>query len=276
LYATFGVDVVAALDAVTGDVKWKTNLNFAVRSKPVVHKDKIIVLTVENALIALNKNTGEISWQNPAIENDANLLAPVEATIVGDSLCYISSGEVVCDEVESGMNLWSSSFSKVPNKLRTEEGFYTDSNSVTHLNNKEIIASSSRGVISLINAGNADTKWLKNYTLSSKPTISGNVIAFIMKNSQLTLLDKSNGLEFWNADLKALNKDENSSPRWGRPLLLGNMVISISNEGQLAAFELETGKLLKEISVPTDITVQPEVINDKLILTVNNGYIYIY
>ena len=121
LYVSSSAGAVHAIDANTGGVLWRRQLNARVRVTAVVSSRYVVVGTLENTVVALDRGSGEELWRfetagpvtsAPAIADDVVLVASRDSWITAlqadtgttvwrryDWLSWIESSGVVVDRV---------------------------------------------------------------------------------------------------------------------------------------------------------------------------------
>ena len=97
---------VYALDK-AGTILWTKQLDVPVRGAPAAANGKLIVVTQENEVIALNQADGEQAWSFAGISEKAGLLSSANPAVSGNTVVVpFSSGEVMALDLNSGEPKW--------------------------------------------------------------------------------------------------------------------------------------------------------------------------
>lgn len=90
LYVVAAQDKVVALDAMTGDQRWLTNLKVKITAAPVVAGETVLVGTQTGAVIGLHAHTGSVRWEfktkgritaSPVVAGDTMYVASHDGTL---------------------------------------------------------------------------------------------------------------------------------------------------------------------------------------------------
>jgi len=116
VYALFGSAVIAALD-LKGQIVWRKELakytfDVALGASPFVYQDTVIILCDRNkpdaSLLALDKRTGSIKWEEPRPKLAFSHCTPILATVAGKPQLIIGgNGLMVGADPATGKTLWS-------------------------------------------------------------------------------------------------------------------------------------------------------------------------
>ncbi|HZU63748.1 MAG TPA: methanol/ethanol family PQQ-dependent dehydrogenase [Novosphingobium sp.] len=123
IYVTASYSRVFAFDSHTGEKKWEYDARLpdgimpccdVVNRGAAIHGDKIIFATLDAHLIALNRHTGKVIWNQKMADYSAGYSATAAPLIVKDMVIYGNSGgefgivgEVQARDVNTGALIWS-------------------------------------------------------------------------------------------------------------------------------------------------------------------------
>jgi outer membrane protein assembly factor BamB len=108
VFATLSSGHVVGLDAATGSERWRQPLAVPLRAAPTVAEERVLVLTADNQLYALERATGRPVWRHAGFFEGAGLLGgPSPAVDRGLVVVPYSSAEVFALRLDNGRPLWS-------------------------------------------------------------------------------------------------------------------------------------------------------------------------
>jgi outer membrane protein assembly factor BamB len=117
VYVLFGSSVLAALD-LKGNIVWRKEItpfhfDVAIGTSPVLYKDNVLVICEQlkenkaSVLLALDKKTGNLAWQQKRPDADWTHSTPVLAEINGKTQLLIAGAKAVQGlDPDNGQPLW--------------------------------------------------------------------------------------------------------------------------------------------------------------------------
>jgi outer membrane protein assembly factor BamB len=219
---------------------WKKNIynKQQKKLKPILtlslSKDSLIVTDTIGKIYRVNFKTGDLIWKKTNI-NPFNS----EVKIIDNKIYAIDMNNILrCFSLEDGTELW---------KFNSENTFLKSNkrNSLV-IKNKIIYFNNSIGDITAINANNGSLIW-------QTPTQSNDIYenAFSLKMSDLViagedLIFSNNKNEFYSISLinGVLNWKQNINSSV-RPVIVKNLIFTVSNEGYLFTLDKNTGNIIK-------------------------------
>jgi outer membrane protein assembly factor BamB len=208
--------------------KIKPRLNFAL-------KNNILIVTDDVAkYYAINIDTGELLWTKTNI-------VPFNSNIkIKDDVFYVVDYKNILRSIsiKDGSEIWN---------LKTEESLTKSSTKISiALDEKSIYFNNSIGDITAVDIKSGQLVW-------QLPTQNNNIIqnAFQLSNSELvinenTIFFSNNKNEFYSIDTTTglINwKNEISSDL--KPVIIGNLVITISEKGYLYVVDKKLGNIIR-------------------------------
>jgi outer membrane protein assembly factor BamB len=243
VYALFATGRIVSLDF-GGVIRWKSELGLpdnpnGIASSLAVYDaaanggledgegaDTLIVQfdqTDKPALIALDTETGRRKWSAEREGNPSWSSPILVSTSGGPRLIVTGNPYVEAFDPSTGRSVW-----RIPllgGDVVTSPAFFDDT----------VYVASQFAVAAAIPAGNPsgdrNTLWEFEDSLPniSSPLATKNGVYFCMTRGKLTSLDPKTGKQRWTADLRM---EVNASP-----ILVGNLVIIVSKNGTISAFE---------------------------------------
>ena len=122
VYASTGFGYLYAFLADSGEMLWELNMRIPSRSSPIVFQDLVFVMTHDNQLFAVDKDSGEVMWTHRGILESATILSSTSVA-AGDGLIFVpySSGEIYAIRPLNGSVIWSDSLSRTGSSTSLSE-----------------------------------------------------------------------------------------------------------------------------------------------------------
>ena len=260
IYVTTGFAEVIALNALNGEVLWKTTVAGPMRSAPSVRGGRVFAVTVNSRLYALDGISGEEIWNYSGIAEIASLLGGASPAIdSGVVVAPFPSGELIAFKSENGRVLWSQSL------LTTRR---TDVvSSLAHIRGRPIIdrgqvfAISHGGMMVSIDLRSGRRIWGKEIGGLSNPWIAGDYIFLLTNDSEVAAISKKSGSVHW---VQSLPKFEDPKTKdypiiWNGPILASDRLIVSSSLGQVLSLSPYDGKILSSLEMSSGISVPPVI-----------------
>ena len=237
--------------------------------------NKNILIVVDNIsnYYAINNNTGDLLWKNKNV-------APFNSQIkfYKDNFFVTDYNNTIrCFSILNGKEIWN---------YQTNESLIKSQKKLSiAIKNNTVFFNNSIGDISAINIEDGILLW-------QQPTQDNLVIenSFLLKNSDLVISNESlyfsnNKNEFYSLDTNTGNLNwKNNINSNIAPIVINDIIFTISNEGFLNVLNSSNGKILKKTNLFDVFSekkrkkISPEgflVSTEKIYLTTNTGYILI-
>lgn len=250
---TGGKDLVI-LNSYTGKEVWRYRLSNISRSTPVIYQNRVYVVTIDNALYAINLKTGFVEWGIKEAHENLGFLGGSSPESYDKSIIMpFSSGKILSINAETGKEIWSASLSATSG----DESYINDIDMVPVIKDGILYISSHNGILYAINAAKGTLEWANRYAGGhSQLWVANDYLYTINKNNQLLAIYKVTGSVKWAVGLEAIKKSkkaailfsDNSTTFNGPTMINGNLYITSSN-GHLLVFNAVSGKKLKDIKI---------------------------
>ena len=274
VYVVTGFGEVFRLDAVSGKVIWKSTLNVAVSAPPAVDSKRVYLVAKDNSSWALNKKNGKVVWFRDGPPSKTVVVGGAGPAVKNDLVVIPSgSGEITAVLKESGIPVWSN----IVSGQRVGQG-YANSYGVTSdpvIKGNNVFVGNQSGSIVSINIKSGMIDWVYKNGSNSPVWVDKDSIFMISDRSQLKRLDRETGSLVWSVELPYFvnsNKKDRSRVivHYG-PILAGGMLLVVSSNGLVYAFNPQTGKNIRTLSFKSGAAANPVVANNTLYVVTVSG-----
>jgi outer membrane protein OmpA-like peptidoglycan-associated protein/outer membrane protein assembly factor BamB len=235
-------------------------------SDPVLHEDAIYYGT-RNMFLARETRNGHESWQNRDIKTYSAYPTYYDDTIVTQSMDFQKNEyRVIRLDSQSGKEIWSKRIDK-PERIFPP---------VIYGGKVYVPASKT---LYCLNYKTGELLWMKDYgrDISSNPSFTDSAILFTLDNSEMAVIDPSNG-----AILKSVDLGKGSSPYF---VTIRDMLYLAYNEkktvgnkdlfyGAVKAVNFSDGKVLWSYPAPFPGPVSQPVASGGILFLPSGNYIY--
>lgn len=222
--------------------RWSVNVgdgqgDYYSQLHPAIDRDMIFAASANGNVVAVNRATGNVAWR---VRSDRTISGAVGASN-GLVLFGTREAEVVALDQFSGRELWRASVS-------------SEVLSAPQTNGTIVALQTVDGKLIGLDAVTGKQNWIYESTVpaltlrgSSSPVISGNVVISGFSNGMVAAVNASNGFLLWEERV-AVPQGRYDIERVidvdGDLLLAGNTVFASSYQGNLMAFDVQTGRIV--------------------------------
>ncbi|MEL7230972.1 MAG: PQQ-binding-like beta-propeller repeat protein [Pseudomonadota bacterium] len=272
LIVASGFGFVTALNIATGAEIWRTDTEAPMIGSPALLDGRIFVASNNNETLAFDASTGEVIWSDQAIAESARVLgSPSPAAADDIVIAPYSSGEVIAYLAPNGRRLWSEALAA--------PGQFTPISSINDIGARPVVggglvfASSQSGVMAAIEGRTGQFVWQQPIGSTQAPVLSGEYLFAASTDAQVVAVRAPTGQIFW---VSQLEQYRNANKKKGRityagPILASGRLLVASSEGELIAFNPETGTELERINLRDPVFIEPIAIQDKLIVLTDDA-----
>jgi outer membrane protein assembly factor BamB len=273
LYIATSDGFVIAVDAQTGQEKWRYQSRGAIEQTPEASGDYIIFSNEADQVVALDATSGKFKWQYKSeTPEEYTLRGHAGVTIDGD-LIYtgFSNGTLAALRKDTGSVAWSTS-------LKADAERFVDVDATPIVLGQLVYASSSSGGVYAIDKTTGLVRWRVPFYDVSMPSETGNV-------GGLTTDGKALYVSVAELGTYAIDLQGNVLWRVGArgggepaaPVVFSDMLIySLASAGLFIA-ERRTGKTLEYFDPGDGISAQPTITGDgRMFVMSNRGILYAF
>lgn len=235
---------VYAIDAKTGETKWRVKIKGEVIAAPAVDEGVLVVNTGSGVLFALDTVSGEELW---TYESDVPALSlrgisPPSAAN-GGALVGTATGKLAVVLLRSGQVAWEQTIS-APSGA-TELDRIVDIDSQPLVLGGTIFTVSFDGTLAAVEMRTGRVIWKREYKSYRSISVSGNRLFVVDTNSHVYSLDRRNGVEQWSQN--ALNRRVLTAVE-----PVGEYLVAGDKYGFLHWFNQSDGKIVARMDIGGD------------------------
>jgi len=109
-----GYGQIKVFSTIDGGLIWEKNISIPILSAPVIYRNYIYFITLDNKIYALNLKNGNIKWSfQTTIEDKKSLFTASPAAIENIIIAPFGNGEIIAFNYESGDIFWSENTAKI-------------------------------------------------------------------------------------------------------------------------------------------------------------------
>lgn len=260
-----------------GKIVWKVN-HYKKRDKKLqplikltMYNQNILVTDSLSKIYLIKANNGELIWST---EHVVNFISQIK---IDENRFYAldANNTLHCFSLTNGRKLW---------EFKSGEKFINSQKQTSIILDKEkVIFDNSKGEIIALNKFNGNLLWIS-------PTISfdESYQSFLLKTSDIVLDNKdiffsNNKNDFYslNSDTGLLNWKQNINS-YMRPIIVDNVIFSISSNGYLNIIEKNTGNIIRATNILKNLKERKKkrisfagfiVTSKQVIISTNQGHL---
>jgi outer membrane protein assembly factor BamB len=261
---------VYALNAQTGETKWKVDLRGEVIAAPAVDSGVVVVNTGAGSLIALNTNDGSELWRSDSEVPPLSLRGistPVASN--GGAIIGTPTGKLQVNILESGLMAWEQVIAAPSGATELERIVDIDAKPIVF--SGTIYTISYGGTLAAVELRTGRVIWKREYASYQSVAMVANSLFVVDNNSHIYAIDRRNGVELWS---QGRLKGRSLSA----PATIGNYVVVGDKFGFLHWLDQSTGEFAARYALGDDdedesVYVAPVVSGNTMYTTTRDGVI---
>jgi outer membrane protein assembly factor BamB len=279
VFVSVGFGTLAALDATSGQVRWRQDLDASGSGTPTVRDGIVYLVAGDLTGWAVDAADGRILWQVEATPSVANVLgAPAPAVTDDLAIFGFGSGDVVATFRRGGLRRWSASVvGQRPGLAVSRIGDITGDPVVV---GNQVYVGNQAGRTVAFSTGNGTRLWTADAGALGPIWPAGGSLFLVADDNRLLRIDAADGATIWSVELPGFVRDR---PRrrgaivahYG-PILAGGQVIVASSDGLLRFFDPTDGRLVRTTEVPGGAASAPVVAGRTLYLVGGKGELFAF
>lgn len=278
LFAAFTSGDVLSLDVAEGAEIWRQSLTLPLRSAPTVADGIVLVLTADNQVYALDRDSGQPSWRHAGFfEASAVLGGPSPAVDGGIAIIPYSSAEVFALRIDNGRPLWSDTLERPRRTQALAE--INDIDGTPVIDGDLVYVGGRGGQVAALDMRRGVRTWDADLTAVDTPWLAGDFVFLLTERNEVVCLARENGRIRWVTRLPSSASSGETNVQqltWRGPVLAGERLILASSEGEALALSPYDGKRLNSIRLPGPADVTPVVADQTIYFLTENAELLAY
>jgi outer membrane protein assembly factor BamB len=278
LFATLSSGDVVGLEAADGTEVWRQSLGVPLRAAPTVAEDRVLVLTADNQLYALEGTTGRPVWRHAGFFEGTGLLGgPSPAVDRGLVVVPYSSAEVYAIRLDNGRPLWSDTVER-PRRTQALDQI-TDIEGMPVIDGEIVYVAGYGGQMAAIDARRGIRHWDIDIASTETPWLAGDFLYVLTTRGEVICLLRSNGRIRWVSPLpRVVNPDDPGSRPivWSGPILVGDRLLVTGSQGQAITMSPYTGEILGRQELPGPVMIPPVAAAGNVYIVTENAQLLAY
>lgn len=280
LFATTGFGGVYAMNAKTGQSKWRRILESPIRIAPTVTSNMLLVQTVDNNLYALDKNSGQELWkfgvahEDTVIAGGASPAYDAEDNVV---IAGFSNGEIVVLNATVGTPLWSSML--VDNKQVSSSTEINTIGACPIVENGAIYAISNSNSLAALDMRTGDKIWEKEIGSMQNMLLVGDYLYTISNRNILYAIEKDSGEIVWSLNIQEHlrdNDNDNSLIYASSPLMINNNILLAFSNGKVLRIDAVKGSIIAKKDLGIDISNGLIAVDERVIAVSDDADVIVF
>jgi outer membrane protein assembly factor BamB len=256
LAISYGLTDIVLVDVQKGDVIWRKSLSNAVRTAPTIIGSFILVNTIDNRLIALNRQNGKSIWEHQAATESLGIFGNSKPLVIND-LVFVTfgSGELTALHLRTGRTLWSANLVD-QRRIGTNQAF-VDADATPIRIGELVVAAAHSGPLSAFDIRSGKKHWSLPINGIRHLWHANQTIFTISSQGELVAIDGLSGKIIWVTALSSLVTDSKAASlphSWFGPILAGDALLVNHPSGHLLSLSPHNGKLLTHYDITKSVT----------------------
>ncbi|MDR3440861.1 PQQ-binding-like beta-propeller repeat protein [Telmatospirillum sp.] len=277
LYVTTQFAELVTLDAATGKVLWRRSLPAPVRGAPTVRSGRVLVITVDNATLALSTEDGHELWHHNGISEMASMLGGTSPAVDGNTvIAPYSSGELFSLRIENGTVQWSEVISSL--KRTDQVATLTDIRGLPVVDRGRVFAAGNSDIFAAIDLRTGRRIWDREVGSIQTPWVAGDYVYLVTNGPSVACFEAQTGQVRWVKPLQPWDDMEDKTGRlvWTGPVLASDRLIVVSSAGEALSLSPYTGEILGREELPDGVTIAPIVAGETVLFVTTEGDLVAY
>ena len=270
-----GYGQIKVFSTIDGGLIWKKNISIPILSAPVIYRNCIYFITLDNKIYALNLKNGNIKWSfQTTFEDKKSLFTASPAAIEHIIIAPFGNGEIIAFNYDTGDIFWSENASKISSLSNFD---IKDITANPVISGDKVYSISSNGRLVASNIVNGSLAWSLEMSGKNSPIISNNQLYIVDNEARLVCVNKLTGQIYWINQLEVNKNGKKSGKKnnWIGPYLINGLLYVLSTHGELLSISPTTSEILSSEKINiSGISINPVIISKNLFIMDNDSNIY--
>ena len=279
VFATTGFGEVIALDAASGEIQWRQDLEAAATGAPAVANGTVFAIGRDGLAWAINASNGRVRWTASALVDGPGILGGASPAVSGDFVYLpFRTGQISAARIDTGQGVWIARISGRRQAFPTAT--ISDLQGDPVIADGRLYAGSHAGRSAAIDLATGSLIWSAEEGAMSAPVVTDNSVFQVTDRNALVRLDAETGETVWLTELPLYEESRVRRRRdfyahYG-PILAGNRLWVASNDSRLRSFDPSTGAEMSSINIGAAAAANPIVVGNTLYIVTGNGQIHAF
>ena len=256
---------VIALDQRDGSESWRARVSSEVLAAPQANQQLLIVQSVDGHITALDRATGAERWAYTSSQPSLTLRGTGTPMVIDPvSFIGLANGRLATLDNRTGQPLWELQVATPRGRSEVERLVDLSGQPIITPDGRLFVTSYNGRVVAL-EATQGDLLWEANLSSRHTPLLVGNLLYIVTDDSNVVALDADNGQEVW--------RNEDLEDRWlTAPAFAGGRIVVGDFEGYLHLIDAREGDIVGRTRVhKSGISVRPVTEGSTIHVQANNG-----
>jgi outer membrane protein assembly factor BamB len=278
LFAAMSTGEVLGINASSGTEIWRQTLALPLRAAPAVADGRVMVVSADNQLYALDGQSGRPTWRHAGFFEGTGLLGgPSPAVGEGVVVVPYSSAEVFGLRLDNGRPLWSDT---VQRPRRTEAlAQINDIEGAPVIEGDQVYVAGYGGQMAAIELMRGVRLWDLDLGSTQAPWVAGDFIYTLTTRGEVVCLLRESGRIRWVSPLPRLSDpgDPTSDPiTWSGPLLVGDRLLIAGSNGAALSVSPYNGEILGRLALPGPVLIPPIAAGGRVFILTEDAELLAY
>ncbi len=279
VYVVDGVAESLALDASTGEIRWRVDVGTPGRSAPTVVGGRMVFGTIDERLIALDVADGRQIWNYAATASATIVFGqPAPAIVDNVVLAGFGSGDVAAIRMETGEPVWSDTLGAAGGRNSILD--FSSIHGLPVISDGTAYVISVGQVLTAIDMRSGRRLWERTVSGKDGLVIVGNWLFLLSIDQQLACLDKITGHVRWVTVLPRFQKSKSQKRAivWSGPVLANGRLICVSDfpKQGIISVDASSGSIVETRKLKTTSPLVPTVVQGMLLVITDDGRLTAY
>ncbi len=278
IYATTGFGELLAINAETGIIEWRVKNFVPFSNAPTIRDGRVFVVSQDSRLQAFEAATGRRLWEHLSITEPADILSATSPAVNQQAvIAGFSSGEIVSLQTVNGSVNWSDSLSASALQVTP----LSELNSIVArpvIDRDRVYAISHGGRMAAIDLRSGERIWTADIASIETPWVTSDYVLVMTTDAQLVCMSRALGKIRWVTQLERYvdAEDKEGHIAWTGPILAGQQIITVSNQGAMVFVSPYTGEIVERRELGEPVSLAPIVANGGLYILDDDGQLHAF
>jgi outer membrane protein assembly factor BamB len=259
IYAATGRAEALALDAGTGHIIWRREIDAPARSAPTIVGNMLYFCTLDQKMVAMT-TAGVQLWAYTATRADTGVLAQASpAYSDGLLVAGFESGDLACVHADNGTLAWSDNLGTLKGSASLLE-FSTVAGAPV-VENGIVYAIGLGGLMAALDLRSGRRVWERDIAGGNTPWLAGDTLFIVTAEQKAAAVSKDDGTVHWVTDLPQFENPKRTKGliSWTGTPLIGGKLVTVSTDAHMAILDPTDGKLVSKNEMNAPAALQPVV-----------------